>query len=323
MNPSITQGVRAITKSQMMMIDRINDIGWQAHQGSVAAIIQLLNEKLTQSGVRTRAIFADGVLQLLCEAAKVEQLEQSSIVEQIQQILESIAPRNIRRVNINSRIVREEQLLWLKEISSERENQLLWSQEITLIQPNIIKQLIQDLTEAQAELGKGKPNFPKTPVSRPLVLINNKEKHKNKSKDRILVAASLCSLLLLGWFVYAKLGNKLKNLIQLETSKSLRTENTNQKQIKTAAITPKNSVSDSSDDPFGTAVRIANQASASGKVATSSTQWLEIAAKWQRASDLMSTVSPSHNRYQEAKIRTQLYKKYSEAAQKQAHQSKS
>ncbi|MCC5642143.1 hypothetical protein LC607_04015 [Nostoc sp. CHAB 5824] len=318
MSTLISQGGRAITKFQM--VDRINDIAWQAHQGSVAAIIQLLNEKLAKSGVRTRAIFADGVLQLLCEAARVEQLEQSSLVEQIQQILESIAPRHIRRVNINSRIVREQQLLWLKEIDSDRDNQLLWSQEIALIQPNIVKQLIKDFTEAQAELGK--PNFPKTPVSRPLVLIN-KEKHQNQPKTKTLAVAGLCSLLLLSWVVYAQLGNKLKNLMQLETSKSLTRENTNDKKTQTPSPTLNNSFSEPSDDPFAISVRIANQASASGKTATTSTQWLEIAAKWQRASDLMGTVPQNHSRYQEAKIRTQLYKKYSEAAQKEADKSKS
>ncbi|MHC5733866.1 hypothetical protein [Nostoc sp.] len=303
------------------MVDRINDIAWQAHQGSVAAIIQLLNEKLAKSGVRTRAIFSDGVLQLLCEAARIEQLEQSPLVEQVHQILESIAPRHIRRVNINSRIVREQQLLWLKEIDSDRENQLLWSQEITLIQPNIVKQLIKDFTEAQAELGK--PNFPKTSVSRPLVLIN-KEKYKNKPQQtKILVAAGLCSLLLLSWVVYAQLGNQLKNLMQLETSKSLTTKNTKERKAQTPSAASNNSLSEASDDPFSISVRIANQASTSGKTATTSTQWLEIAAKWQRASDLMSTVPQNHSRYQEAKIRTQLYKKYSEAAQKEADKSKS
>lgn len=319
MSTLISQGGRAITKFQM--VDRINDIAWQAHQGSVAAIIQLLNEKLAKSGVRTRAIFSDGVLQLLCEAARIEQLEQSPLVEQVHQILESIAPRHIRRVNINSRIVREQQLLWLKEIDSDRENQLLWSQEITLIQPNIVKQLIKDFTEAQAELGK--PNFPRTPVSRPLVLIN-KEKYKNKPQQtKILVAAGLCSLLLLSWVVYAQLGNQLKNLMQLETSKSLTTKNTNERKAQTRSAASNNSLSEASDDPFSISVRIANQASTSGKTATTSTQWLEIAAKWQRASDLMSTVPQNHSRYQEAKIRTQLYKKYSEAAQKEADKSKS
>ncbi len=318
MSTLISQGGRVITKPQM--VDRINDIGWQAHQGSVAAIIQLLNEKLAKSGVRTRAIFSDGVLQLLCEAARIEQLEQSPLVEQIQQILESIAPRHIRRVNINSRIVREQQLLWLKEIDSDRDNQLLWSQQITLIQPNIVKQLIKDFTEAQAELGK--PNFPKTQVSRPLVLLN-KEKHNNPHQTKILTAVGLCSLLLLSWVVYAQLGNKLKNLIQLETSKSLITENTNNRQAKIPSHLPNNSLDEPSDDPFAISVRIANLASVSGKTATTSTQWLEIAAKWQRASDLMGTVPQNHSRYQEAKIRTQLYKKYSEAAQKEADKSKS
>lgn len=317
MSTLISHGGRSIIKFQM--VDRINDIVWQAHQGSVAAIIQLLNEKLAKSGVRTRAIFSDGVLQLLCEAARVEQLEQSPLVEQIQQILESIAPRHIRLVNINSRIVREQQLLWLKEIDSDRDNQLLWSQEITLIQPNILKQLIKDFTEAQAELGK--PNFPKAPVSRPLVLIN-KEKHENKPKKKILAAAGLCSLLLLGWVVYAQLGNNLKNLMQLETSK-LTTENINDNKAQTPSRAANNSLSEPSDDPFAISVRIANLASASGKTATTSTQWLEIAAKWQRASDLMGTVPQNNSRYQEAKIRTQLYKKYSEAAQKEADKSKS
>ncbi|QKQ76146.1 hypothetical protein [Nostoc sp. TCL240-02] len=318
MNTLISQGGRVITKPQM--VDRINDIGWQAQQGSVAAIIQLLNEKLAKSGVRTRAIFSDGVLQLLCEAARIEQLEQSALVEQIQQILESIAPRHIRRVNINSRIVREQQLLWLKEIDSDRDNQLLWSQEIALIQPNVIKQLIKDLTEAQAELGK--PSFPKTQVSRPLVLLINKEKHQSKPKKKILAAVSLCSLLLLSWVVYAQLGNKLKNLMQPETSKSL-TTNTNDNKAPIPSRIPNKTFDEQSNDPFATSVRIANLASTSGKTATTSTQWLEIAAKWQRASDLMSTVPQKHSRYQEAKIRTQLYKKYSEAAQKEADKSKS
>ncbi len=318
MSQLISQGGRATTKSPM--VDRINDIAWQAHQGSVAAIIQLLNEKLTKSGVRTRAIFSDGVLQLLCEAARVEQLEQSTLVEQIQQILESIAPRNIRRININSRIVREQQLLWLKEIYCDRENQLLWSQEITLVQPNILKQLIKDFTESQTELKK--INLPKTQSSRPLILIN-RDKHKISTKTGTLAAAGLCSLLLLGWVVYAQLGNKLKNLMQLETSKSSTTTNTKDSKAKVVSRATNDSFFAPSYDPFVTSVRLANQASTSGKTATTSTQWLELAARWQQASDIMSAVPPKHSRYQEAQIRTKLYRKYSEAAQKEAEKSKS
>jgi hypothetical protein len=314
MSQLISQGAGAIIKSPVVV--RINDIAWQAHQGSVAAIIQLLNEKLANSGVRTRAIFSDGVLQLLCEAAKIEQLEQATLVEKIQQILELIAPRNIRKVNINSRIVREQQLLWLKEICSDRENQLLWSQEITLIQPNALKQLITDLTEAQPELVK--VSLPKSHFSRTSVFIN-KKKSKNSSQTAILATAGLCSILLLGWVVYAQLGDKLAQLIQPETAKSATTANPNKNKTEAS----KDSLSNSSDEPFIAAVRIANQASASGKTATTSTQWLELAARWQQASDLMATVPRNYSRYQEAKIRTQLYKKYSEAAQKEAAKNKS
>ena len=68
------------------MANSIDNIARQARQGSVAAIIQVLNDKLAHSGVRTRAVLENGVLQLLCEAAKTEQLEQSSLVERIQHI---------------------------------------------------------------------------------------------------------------------------------------------------------------------------------------------------------------------------------------------
>lgn len=296
-----------ITKSPM--VDRINDIAWQAHQGSVAAIIQVLNDKLTKSGVRIRAVFADGVLQLLCEAANEEQLEQSSLVEQIHLILESIAPRNIRRIKINSRIVREQQLLWLTEL--ERDDQLLWTQEITLAQPNALKRLIKDIQEAKAELAQA--NLPD------LSPLNNKVKQKKVSKFKLRSAFALCLLLSLGWIFYSQFG-ELKNLVQ-DNKNSLATANTNGKEPKVLSDSFNSGAANDTNDSFAAAVRLANQASAAGKVAKNSTQWLELAAMWQRASDLMNAVSPDHSRYQEAKIRTQLYKKYSEAAQKEAAKS--
>ncbi|HLO84981.1 MAG TPA: hypothetical protein VK203_08230 [Nostocaceae cyanobacterium] len=302
------------------MVDRINDIAWQAHQGSVAAIIQLLNDKLVTSGVRTRAIFADGVLHILCEAAKVEQLEQSTLVEKIQKILESIGPRNIRRVNINSRIVREQQLLWLEEISRDQDNQLLWSEEIILTQPNIFKQIINAFKQAQID--SGKINLPKTPVARPTSL-SNVDKGKKAAKTLVLVSVSLGSLLFLGWLIRSQLADNWKNFVKLDTDQSSTSSNSNKIQKGVSPETSNTSVLNSSDDPFVAAVRIANQASAAGKTAINSTQWLELAAQWQKASDLMSSVPPTHVRYQEAQIRTKLYKRYSEAAQKEADKSKS
>ncbi|WP_315788617.1 hypothetical protein [Fischerella sp. JS2] len=285
-----------------MTVNRTNDIAWQARQGSVAAIIQVLNERLANSGVRTRAIYHDGILQILCEASTLDKLEQSTLVKQIQQILELIKPRNIRKVNINSRIVQEQQLLWLEEIMRDPENQLLWSEEIILEQPSIFQQLIKNYQEQKSE--SGKIYLSKTQLSQPIP-INNKSKNSAWGWRFFYLSLSLL-LVLLSSVIYAVLNGKLQNPLIPETASSL--------------VTTKKS--SNSEDSFTIAVRIANQASDTGKTAKTSTQWLEIAANWQRASDLMGNVPPSHSRYQEAQIRTKLYKKYSEAAQKEAEKSK-
>ncbi len=304
--------VRAITKYKM--VDRINDIAWQAHQGSVAAVIQVLNEKLVMSGVRTRAVFVNGILQLLCEAATVEQLEQSTLVPKIKEILDSLAPRHIRRVNINSRIVREDQLLWLEEINRDVDSHLLWLQEITVSQPNWFKRLFSDLTEVYTKSRK--------PIlTKPQSLLKNQDQGKISVKTLLIGVSGLSSVILLGWFLDSRLGNPLKNLLLLTSSQSSQTAD--QKQPESSNRPLSQSLSNSSDDPFAASVRLANQATAAGKTAITSTQWLELAANWQRASDLMSQVSPSHSRYQEAQIRTKLYKKFSEAAQKEAEKSES
>ncbi|KYC42577.1 hypothetical protein WA1_18460 [Scytonema hofmannii PCC 7110] len=298
------------------MVDRINDIAWQAHQGSVAAIIQVLNEKLAHSGVRTRAIFDAGVLQLLCEARTVDNLEQRTLVEQVQQILDSIAPRNIYRVNINSRIAREQQLLWLEEISRDSENQLLWSQEIKLVQPNIFEQLVKDFKERKRE--QGKAVLPTSQSSR-LVVVNNKNKFKNSPAKRFLGGASCAVFLLsLSWAGYTLFGNKSKNTYQAETLNSIVPAIRNQSNFPSQPTNSSPSATTLSEDPFSAAVRIANQASATGRSAQTSVQWLDLAARWQRASELMKSVPPNHSRYEEAQIRTQLYKKYSEAAEKES-----
>ena len=304
--------MRAITKYQM--VDRINDIAWQAHQGSVAAIIQVLNERLVVSGVRTRAVFSTGILQLLCEAATVEQLEQSVLVPKIQEILDSLTPRHIRRVNINSRIVREEQLLWLEEINRDTDGQLLWSREITVHQPNLLKRLIPELTEVYTKSRK--------PIlAKPQSLLKNRNQGKISVKTLFIWVAGLSSVILLAWLLDFWLSNPLKKLLPLVGSQSSQT--VNQRPPESSNRPVSQSLSIPLDDPFAASVRLANQATVTGTTATTSTQWLELAATWQRASDLMGQVAPSHSRYQEAQIRTKLYKKFSEAAQKEAQKSKS
>jgi hypothetical protein len=274
-------------KTKQMMVDRINDISWQARQGSVAAIIQVLNEKLATSGVRIRAVFDDGILQLLCEARTADRLDQAALIKQIQQILEAIAPRNIHRITISSRIVREQQLLWLDEINRDPENQLLWSEEITLAKPSLFKQLIQDITESQAE--------PALSISKNNSLLTPTSTFRNQlSQGIIWLVSILVFFVAIGSSVYIFLNQQTKPALEIPTT------NNNQNAIK--------------QDPFAEAVRIANQASEIGKNANTSGQWLDLAARWQRASDLMNSVPSNHTRYREAQIRTKLYKKYSDEA---------
>jgi hypothetical protein len=309
-----------------MMVDRINDILWQAQQGSVAAIIQVLNQKLSDSGVRTRAMFADGVLQLLCEARTEDMLEKSSLVNTIRQIIEQIAPKNIYKININSRIVREQQLLWLEEIHRDPENQVLWSEEITLEKPNPLQQFIKDLKERKAE---SKNSLPKTQAPQSIITYN-KNKSKNSAWGWFFLGVSICMCFgITGFALFTLFGNRLQVPIRgsdsstiVPVNKSVELQNPNNLKKETTQLTSNPSNSISADDPFADAVRIANETTKNGKKARNSTQWLELAASWQRASDLMNKVPRSHSRYQEAQIRTQLYREYSEAAQKQADKSK-
>jgi hypothetical protein len=294
--------------AQRKMRDPMDDIARQARQGSVAAIIQTLNEQLADAGVRTRAVFADGVLQILCEAAQTKQLEQSVLVPRIREILESIAPRNIRRVKINSRIVREQQLLWLEEIMHDGENQLLWSEQIILAKPNLFKQLGEGFKNHQTVTRKN-PSFPKA-SSRNI-------KRKNPFQRGIVSGVSLSLVLMLvSWFLIERLAPKPNAKIATQAVDSTA------KSSKTPATSP-TPVSSPAFDPFVEAVRLAEQASAAGQTVQTPAQWLDLAAKWERASDLMGGVKPSDRRYKTAQDRMRLYRSYSETAQKQAKQRRS
>lgn len=297
------------------MTNPANDIVKQASQGSVAAIIQLLNEKLADSGVRTRAIFADGVLQLLCEAATLEQLEQSVLIERVRQVLEAIAPRAIRRVNINSRIVREQQLLWLEEINRDPENQLLWSQEITLKRPNLLQQLMRDWQRRRDELSI----IPMPKRS------SRKVREQQQFRRGLLGGAGLSLVLLGGWLVYSRWN-------AVPTQQDVKT--TQQEDVKTTVSTPSTATATSAtplpqpatspvpapapQDSFAAAVRIAERASQAGMTAKSSAEWLDLAARWQQASDLMATIPANDSRYDTAQDRVLAYRKNSESALEEA-----
>ena len=303
------------------MVDPMDDIVRQARQGSVSAIIQVLNEKLASSGIRTRAMFSQGVLQLLCEGAKPDQLEQPVIVPQVRQILESLQPRHIRKANINCRVVREQQLLWLEEISRDPDNQLLWSEEITLRQPTLMQRLTQDAKDrrqsaARVEMPKSAPKLAR----------------EKKVFWRGLVGGASLSLflLLLGWATYGWLSPKLAGQpAATETAKAPSPE-ASPSPAPAASTQPKHSSlpatataasqrpASPKPDPFAEAVRLAEGTVTTGQSAQTSAEWLEVATRWQRSSDLMSQVPSSDPRYVTAQDRVNQYRKNSETALQRA-----
>ncbi len=285
------------------MVDPMDNIAKQAHQGSIAAIIQVLNEKLADSGVRTRAMLADGMLQLLCEANSAEQLEQASLVARIQEILNGIAPRNIHHVNINSRLAREQQLLWLEEIKRDPENQLLWSEQIAISRPNLFERMATDFSARQAERSK-------TPLPKKLEASMPKRPRNNFTNGIVWGSGLSLVAIVLGWLLYR---NWLAPQQALEASTPVA--------ASAPATIDSASNSTAAPDPFAEAVTLAEQAAREGQVAQTPAQWLELAAKWRKASDLMARVSPDDPRYQTALERVERYRQYSQTTQEKAQSS--
>ncbi|WP_017300253.1 hypothetical protein [Nodosilinea nodulosa] len=261
----------------------IDDIDLQARQGSVAAIIQILNEHFAEDGIRTRAIQDSGILQLLLEAPTATALPKDAVVEQVRRLLESISPRGISRVNINSRIVKEQQLLWLDEIKRNPDKSLLWSEPIVLKQPNPMARLWRDLRSPRQRNPFLDDVYKKKPAS-----------SRSAFWRGLVGGASLALLLLLvGWATKDWLGVNL----------SLGPQN-NAPGEPAPEPAPASPVG---QDPFVLAVRIAQQSVEDGKSASTAAEWLDLAVRWQRAADLMAEVSPEDERYPVAQDRVQTY----------------
>jgi hypothetical protein len=300
------------------MVDPRENVAKQARGGSVAAIIQLLNEKLADTGVRTRAVRQNDLLQLLCEAEKAEKLEKSTLVPQIQEILAIISPRNIRRAKINSRIIQEQQLLWVEEINRDPESQLLWVEEIQLPKRHFWDNWSENLAEQKFGLGK-QPTLKAslTPV----------ERSRQQWRRGIMVGALFSlSMSLVGWTVYHSFSRQTRETTAKKPDSSVATlpqvsaSNPKANIVKpvvqqTSAVTM--------PDPFVAAVRLAEQAVGAGRVANTPAQWLEIAAQWQKASDYMANVPASDDRYKLAQNRKVLYRQSSEIALKEARKKRS
>jgi hypothetical protein len=261
----------------------IDDIDFQARQGSVAAIIQILNEHFAEEGIRTRAIQDGGILQLLVEAPSADALPRETVVDQVRHVLESISPRGISRVNINSRIVQEQQLLWLDDIKRDPENSLLWSEPIVLKRPNPVARLWRDLRAPRQRNPFLDDVYKKKPTSSSSAFWRG-----------IIGGASLALLLLLvGWATKDWLGVDLRLGAQNDTASEA-----------DAIVAP---AAPAGQDPFVLAVRIAQQSVEDGKTASSAAEWLDLAVRWQRAADLMAEVPPEDDRYPVAQDRVQTY----------------
>ncbi|MGD1809752.1 hypothetical protein ACP6PL_30605 [Dapis sp. BLCC M126] len=285
------------------MTNQTNDIFAQARRGSVAAIIQVLNEQLATLDVRIRAIFSDGVLQVLCEAPQLQQLEKSNIVEEVKQTLEEISPRNIQQVKINSRIIQEQKLLWLEDITKDQENQLLWSQEITLTRPNIFKQIANNWQT-------NKPKTTKIPLSK-TVYSTGMPKQNQFQPD--VIGIFFLSLLMLTLGIQVNRWFNLSGIDKITASENTVSQSPSPTNKKSAENTEAKSKA-----AFTQAVRLAQKAVADGKVAQSQEEWLAIAKTWQQAAELMASVAPSYLQYDVAVNRAKLYQKNSEIAKKEA-----
>ena len=276
-----------------------NDIRKQAHQGSVTAIIQVLNQNLSDVGVRTRAVFDGGVLQLLCEADTPSQLSEATLPDRVKTILESVAPRGVRRVNVNSRIVREQQLLWLDEINRDPAK-LLWSREINLTRPNIFKTILEDVQESFA------PN-----PDAILGLSPRQQREKRQFWRGILggVGATI-ALLGSGWVIYQLLQGQSNPATAPNSLASNSAPNpaTPPSTPPSSAQKPSEKPAEKPSDPFPAAVRLAQESVTAGGKAQSSEDWKAIAEKWEKASELMAQVPPADKNYAIAQDRTILYK---------------
>ncbi len=308
------------------MTNLANETFGQARQGSIAAIIQVLNERLADRGIRTRAMIADGMLQLLCEASTPEQLEKSTVVERVRQELEAISPHRVKRVKINSRIVKENQLLWLEEINRNPQKALLWAEVITLKRPFFVQRWIRD-----RDLKPGGPLF--TDITQPAP--------NRSSLSSKLIAGIGLSLLIVGtgWLFREDLSqiqevaeNNHPDTLSAERAADLPPPSTAIAPIPsptsaaanptstdpTTLSTAPNTRPDAAADSFTEAVRIAEQAGIDGQSASTAAEWLDLAARWQRAADLMIEVPISNAQSSAAQERAKSYRANSESALKQA-----
>jgi hypothetical protein len=271
----------------------INDSFKQARQGSISAIIQVLNEKLAGRGIRTRAMVDNHILQLLCEADSADDLDRSVLVRAVRSVLEEVSPRNVRRVKINARIIQEQQLLWLDELKNDPDKQPLWSEEITLVRPNLMRHRLEEIKGLWGNKG----------MALPVLGASNSRWGDRKPAAKVPL-----------WLVFGLLGTTLVLVLAY-----WRMPGGNETASQNVIASPEKPNRDQTlVDPFDRAVNLAGEASAAGTTAKNSEEWKAIALKWKAASDLMGQVPQSHPRYELAQNRTKTYQANQVIAEKRS-----
>ena len=291
--------------SSSQAIDPSDDIFEQAASGSVAAIVQVLNQRLAERGVRTRAMVDAGWLQLLCESVQRSALDRDTLIVQVREILEDIDPAKIRRVQINSRLAREQQLLWLDDIRRQPK-QLLWSEPIRLRRSNPLRRLWKAYGQQRQRrvmpIARSRPSLP-----------SRRSSGLGRGIAIGLVIALLAGLVYRQW---STLGWVISEDQPSTTPANPSTDpNSSTPPIDGSAAKPAPNA-----DPFAAAVTLATQAAIDGQTATSASDWLDLSARWQRAAELMDQLPEDDPRYNTASERSALYRQNSAIAQQRAAQ---
>ncbi|MEM8604178.1 MAG: hypothetical protein AAGF24_10130 [Cyanobacteria bacterium P01_H01_bin.121] len=303
---------------QMRSTQMTADVVQQAQHGSVAAIIQILNDVLVEQRVRTRAVLTGKTLQLLCEADTIEQLEQTQVVQRVQETLEQLNPAKIRHVQLYGRPMQEQQVLWLEAVQDNQGQPVLWSTRIKLARPNWLQRLSR--SQQGNKLRRVEPDLRKLSQNR-----NGKRSQRYPLGPLLLGAIAGSSLLAVGIILGQRwLPRELtQTAVTPASDPNILNANRDPQPVNAdiadpensepiAIATPSNQASQA--DAFARAVWLAEQAVQDGQAATTRQAWLATAARWQEASDLMAQVPEVDPRYATAQDRVAQYRDNSQFA---------
>ena len=271
--------------------------------------MQILNKQLRDAGVNTKIASGEqGVLEILCEAGHPENLDKQRIVDCIQRSLDRIAPRRFQKVHIQSRLTNDTQLLWASTLSQGERRKLIWSENIRINHVSLFQKALKGLglqslvKQAAGNVGN-QANSAGSKVSRAR-LKSDFDRWLGNDRRVWLIMGAIAAVSV-GWA--ARDWALLKEQVQLQST------------TNPAEDFPSTTGNGADFDAFNQAVRLATQAADGGKTATTYAEWLDLANRWQQASDLMKQIPRDHPRYTEAQERVLSYRQNSEVALAKAH----